>query len=276
MPQANIRVGEITVTTVSDGELKTGFEVVLNLAAEECARLSGCAPDAAVWLPVNSFVIDIAGKPVLVDAGAGNTMQPTLGKLHANLRAMGIAPESIETILLTHLHGDHAYGLVGDDGEAIYPNATLIMHEEESRFYLERDANERDSERVRRAIPAAKRVTAPYRNRIRKVSDGEVLPGISAVLQPGHTPGHTCWLIESAGDRLLIWGDIVHLPSVQVPRPDTALVYDVNPALAPQTRARVFDWVARERLRVAGAHLPLPGFATIARQDNGYAFAPVP
>jgi glyoxylase-like metal-dependent hydrolase (beta-lactamase superfamily II) len=148
---------------------------------------------------VNSFVIDIAGKPVLVDAGAGNTMQPTLGTLHAHLRAMGIAPESIETILLTHLHGDHAYGLVGDDG-------------------------------------------------------------------------HTCWWIESAGERLLIWGDIVHLPSVQVPRPHTALVYDVNPALAPQTRARVFDWVARERLRVAGAHLPFPGFATIARQDDGYAF----
>ena len=273
MPQARIRIGEITVTAVSDGILKTGLDCIISLAPDECARLAGSAYDAPIYLPVNTFLIDLAGRKVLVDAGAGNTMQPTLGKLPDNLRAMGVPPEAITTILLTHLHPDHANGLTDGDGKAVFPNAELIVHEQESRFYLERDANDGDSERVRRALVASKHAVAPYRGRIRTVPDGEALPGISAVLRPGHTPGHTCWLVQSGGSRLLIWGDIVHLPSVQVPRPDAALVYDVDPVLAPQTRAQVFDWVARERLPVAGAHMPDPGFATITRQGGGYAYS---
>ncbi|MPZ58409.1 MAG: MBL fold metallo-hydrolase [Rhizobiales bacterium] len=274
MSQASIRVGKITVTAVSDGILKTGLDVILGLTPEECARLAGCAYDAPIYLPVNSFLIDLAGKHVLVDAGSGSNMQPTLGKLPDNLRAIGVPPEAITTILLTHLHPDHANGLIDGDGNAIFPNAELIVHEQESRFYLERDANDGDSERVRRTLVASKLAVAPYRGRIRTIPDGEALPGISAVLQPGHTRGHTCWLLQSGRERLLIWGDIVHLPSVQVPRPDAALVYDVDPVMAPETRAQVFDWVARERLRVAGAHLPYPGFGTITRQgDGGAAFA---
>jgi glyoxylase-like metal-dependent hydrolase (beta-lactamase superfamily II) len=273
MTQSHVRVGSITVTAVSDGVLKTGLDVVLGLAPEACAGLAGCAFDAPIHLPVNAFLIEVGGRKVLVDTGAGKTMQPTLGELAKNLREIGAAPESIDTILLTHLHSDHANGLIDDAGNAIYPNAEVILHEQESRFYLEHEPNEQDSDRVRRAIPITKRVTAPYRERMRTVADGPVLPGISAVLQPGHTPGHTCWLVESEGERLLIWGDIVHLPAVQVPRPDAALIYDVDPVLAPQTRARVFDWVARERLPVAGAHLPFPGFATVVQQGDGYAIA---
>jgi glyoxylase-like metal-dependent hydrolase (beta-lactamase superfamily II) len=276
MPQASIKVGDITVTAVSDGTLKTGLDVIVNLAPEECARLAACAYDAAIHLPVNAFLLDLGGRKLLVDAGSGTAMQPTLGKLPENLRAAGASPATITTILLTHLHSDHANGLIDAAGNAVYPNADLVLHEQESRFYLERDANDTDSERVRRTLTQSKKATAPYRGRIRTVPDGEALPGISAVLQPGHTPGHTCWLIQSRGARLLIWGDIVHLPSVQVPRPDTALVYDVDPVLAPQTRALVLDWVARERIPVAGAHLPFPGFASIVRQGDGYALAPAP
>lgn len=276
MPQTRIHVGEITVTAVSDGTLKTGLDVILGLEPGECAQLAGCAYDAPIWLPVNAFLIEMAGRKLLTDAGSGPDMQPTLGKLPGNLQAMGTPPAAIDTILLTHLHSDHANGLIDGAGSAVYPSAGLVLHEQESRFYLERDAADGDSERVRRTLVASKRATAPYRGRIRTVPDGEVMPGITAMRRPGHTPGHTCWLLQSGGERLLIWGDIVHLPSVQVPRPDTALVYDVDPVLAPKTRADVFDWVAREGLRVAGAHLPFPGFATIERRGDGYAYVPAP
>jgi len=276
MAQTKIQVGDMTVTAVSDGILKTGLDVILGLEPDECARLAGCAIDVPIWLPVNAFVIDVAGRKLLSDAGSGPNMQATLGKLPESLRAAGAPPESIETILLTHLHSDHANGLIDSDGKPVFPNANLIVHEQESRFWLERDATEGDSDRVRRTLVISKQVTAPYRDRIRPVPDGEVLPGITAILRPGHTPGHTCWLLQSGDERLLIWGDIVHLPSVQVPRPDSSLIYDVDPVLAPKTRAEVFDWVAREGIRVAGAHLPSPGFATIERRGDGYAYVPGP
>jgi glyoxylase-like metal-dependent hydrolase (beta-lactamase superfamily II) len=276
MTQPSTRVGEITVTSVSDGMLKTGLNVILGLTPEECARLAGCAYDAEIWLPVNSFLVESGGRRILVDAGSGTNMQPTLGKLPDNLRALGAPPESIDIVLLTHLHSDHANGLIDAEGKANFPNAELIVHEQESRFWLERDANDSDGDRVRRTLVISKQVTAPYRGRIRTVPDGEVLPSITAVLQPGHTPGHTCWLLQDGGERLLVWGDIVHLPSVQVPRPESSLVYDVDPVLAPKTRAQVFDWVARERLPVAGAHMPSPGFAAINRQGGGYAYAAGP
>jgi len=276
MAQTSIRVGEATVTALSDGDLKSSLDVIVGLSRDECARLAGCAFDTPIWLPVNAFLIDLPGRRVLVDAGSGPNMQPTLGRLPDNLRAAGAPPESIDTILLTHLHPDHANGLIDGEGKANFPGADLILHREESRFYLERDADDRDSERVRRTLTQSKLATAPYRGRIRTVPDGEALPGLTALLRPGHTPGHTCWLLESAGDRLLVWGDIVHLPSVQVPRPDSALVFDVDPVLAPQSRAQVFEWVARERIPVAGAHLPFPGFATISRSGGGYAFTAEP
>jgi len=274
MAGTDMQVGSFKVTAISDGDLKTGLNVVLGLAPDECTQLAGCAIDAPIWLPVNAFLIEAGGKRILVDTGAGNSMQPTLGRIPENLLAIGIAPEEIDTILLTHLHGDHAMGLIDPAGKAIFPKATVILHQEESRFYLEREANDGDPERVRRTIDASQRAMAPYRGRTRTVADGEALPGISASVHPGHTPGHTCWLLQSGDARLLIWGDIVHLPSVQVPRPDAALIYDVDPALAPKTRAKVFDWVSRERLPVAGAHLPFPGFALIEKRGDGYSYTP--
>jgi len=97
------------------------------------------------------------------------------------------------------------------------------------------------------------------------------LPGITAMLRPGHTPGHTNWLIQSGGERLLIWGDIVHLAAVQLPRPDAALVFDINPALAKATRQAVFEWVCAEDIPVAGAHLPAPGFWRLNRGGGRFA-----
>jgi glyoxylase-like metal-dependent hydrolase (beta-lactamase superfamily II) len=97
---------------------------------------------------------------------------------------------------------------------------------------------------------------------------------VTATLLAGHTPGHTGWFIHSGADAVLIWGDVVHLPAVQVPRPEAALVFDVDPQAARTTRRRTFDRVATDRLRVAGAHLDFPGFGTIERQGTGYRFEP--
>jgi glyoxylase-like metal-dependent hydrolase (beta-lactamase superfamily II) len=266
------KIGDITITALSDGVLATSFDVVLGVEKPEIERLSGKQSTDPVHIDVNAFLLERNGKYALIDTGSGNTMGPTLGKLPESLRALGIAPESIGTIFLTHLHPDHSNGLIDDDGRAIYPSAEVILHEREASFWLDRNEASGATDRIRRNIAKARVTTAPYRTRMRNVGDGEVMPGISAVLMPGHTPGHTGWLIQSGGDGLLIWGDLVHLATIQVPRPGTGLIYDVDPQMAGETRARMFDRIAADRLAVAGAHMDFPGFGTLSRKGTDFRF----
>jgi glyoxylase-like metal-dependent hydrolase (beta-lactamase superfamily II) len=146
----------------------------------------------------------------------------------------------------------------------------VVLSETEAAFWLDRDEGSAPTERIRRNIAKAKVTTAPYRARMRTVREGQGAPGIAAVALPGHTPGHTGWLIQEGGEGLLIWGDLVHLAAIQVARPATGLIYDVDPQLACQTRARMFDRIAADRLEVAGAHLDFPGFGTLTRRGTDY------
>lgn len=265
------RVGEFEVAAVSDGILNSNHDVILAIDKEESARLTGVPYGQPLPLDVNSFLIRHRGKLILSDAGSGHTLQPTLGKLPENLRAIGAGPDKIDIVMLTHLHSDHSLGLVDREGRAVFPNAELYIHEVEAAFWLDRELKPDDSERITRNSKAQRAVTAPYRDRIRRIKDGEVLPGITAMLRPGHTPGHTNWLIASGGERLLIWGDIVHLAAVQLAQPAARLIYDVDTELAARTRAQVLDWCAAERLTVAGAHLGFPGFGRVVRDGGRFA-----
>ena len=268
-------VGEFTITAVSDGVLYTNHDVVLGVDKADSARLTGVPYGEPLPLDVHSFLIRHRGKLILSDAGSGHAMQPTLGKLPQNLSAIGADPAAIDIIMLTHLHSDHSLGLVDREGRAVFPKAELIVHEVEAEFWLDRTLQDSDPERITRNSKAQRAVTAPYRGRIRRIKDGEVLPGITATMRPGHTPGHTNWLIQSGGERLLIWGDIVHLAAVQLARPDARLIYDVDTEMAAATRAKVLDWAAEERLAVAGAHLGFPGFGQVTHSGGRFAIAPV-
>lgn len=265
-------VGEFSVTAISDGLYRGSHEVLLGIDNAECERLTGTGFAEPMFLAVNSYLIGHRGRWLLSDVGSGHALQPQLGKLPQNLRAFGVPPEAIDVLLITHLHSDHSFGLVDPDGKPHFPNAELIVHDVEAAYWLDRVPQPGDSERLRNNSANQRRVTAPYRDRTRRITGGEVLPGITAMLRPGHTPGHTNWLIQSGGERLLIWGDIVHLPTVQIPRTDVALIFDTDPELARTTRRSVLDWVAGERLAVAGTHLPFPGFVRIERAGDGFRY----
>jgi glyoxylase-like metal-dependent hydrolase (beta-lactamase superfamily II) len=265
------QVGDFTVTAVSDGVLYSNHDVILGVDKNDSARLTGIPYGQPLPLDVNSFLIRHGGKLILSDAGSGHTMQPTLGKLPQNLRAIGADPASIDIIMLTHLHSDHSLGLVDEQGRAVFAKAELMVHEVEAAFWLDRALQDNDPERITRNSKAQRAVTAPYRDRIRRIKDGEVLPGITAMLRPGHTPGHTNWLIQSGGEKILIWGDIVHLAAVQLARPQARLIYDVDSDQAAATRQRVLEWAANERLCVAGAHIGFPGFGTVKRTGDRFA-----
>ena len=210
---------------------------------------------------------------ILIDAGAGNTMQPTLGKLPQNLRAAGVEPATVSHIVMTHLHPDHANGLVDDSGKPHYPNAEIVVHETEADFWLRRDV-ENDEDRVKKNRERTAINLKPYLDRIRRVRDGEEFSGFTPVLAPGHTPGHTCWLLAAGDSGFLAFGDVVHLSAIQISHPDTALTYDLDKNLAIRSRKRILDMAASDHLAVAGAHVNAPGFGYVVRKGSSFAFEP--
>jgi glyoxylase-like metal-dependent hydrolase (beta-lactamase superfamily II) len=268
-------VGDIVVTALNDGMIEGGFEWLTGVDAAEAARLHHANFRAVPpRVTVNAFLVHTPHRLVLVDAGCGGAMGPTVGRLAANLAVMGVAPAEVDAILSTHLHPDHAGGLLDDAGRAMFPNAELIVHAAEPRFWSADAVLAHASDQDKQLVGLARAAMAAYGNRMRQITDGAVLPGITAVPEPGHTPGHTGWLIASGGDALLIWGDIVHMPGVQFARPDVGVGFDIDGAQAIATRQRIFDMAATDGLRVAGMHLDFPSFGHVARDASGYRFVP--
>ena len=192
-----------------------------------------------------------------------------LGCLPDNLREAGHSPDAISHIVLTHLHPDHANGLVGDDLMAVFPNAELIMHATEYEFWM-RDTKGSEPDTVQRMRARNKINLAPYKGRIRLVRDGESVLGCSPILAPGHSPGHTCWKIETGADALLAWGDTVHFSAVQISQPAITVKYDMDPELARVSRLAMLELAARDRLIILGAHLDSPGIGRISTSGAGF------
>jgi len=273
MALPSMRVGAIEVHGLSDGLLKTSLDLVIGMDRAQADSLVGGTKDGSLYIPVNNFMIRRDGKVILIDAGAGNTMQPTLGKLPDNLRAAGVEPAAVSHIVMTHLHPDHANGLVDDAGSPHYPNAEIVVHETEADFWMRPDV-ENDEARVKQNRARTAINLKPYLDRMRRVRDGEEFAGFTPVVAPGHTPGHTCWILAAGSSGFMAFGDVVHLSAIQISHPDTALTYDLDRNQAIRSRRRILDMAASERLAIAGAHVNAPGFGYVVRRGTSFAFEP--
>ena len=266
------RIGDITVTAVSDGFLDGNLDVLRNIDKEEARQILADNFRPARRTAVNAFLIYPADRLVLVETGCGSYMAATGGKLLENLKAAGVDPAAIDTVLLTHMHPDHSAGLTDmTTGKPNFPNAELVMHENEPRHWFDDAAMARGDERERKLFfQAGREQTEPYRKRWRLFQRGEVVPGVTAMPFHGHTPGHTGYLVSSGAESLLIWGDIVHVPEVQTARPEVCMAFDTDRTAAEATRRHVFDMVATDRMLVTGMHLHFPGFTRLIRSGVGY------
>jgi glyoxylase-like metal-dependent hydrolase (beta-lactamase superfamily II) len=273
------RVGDIIVTAVSDGFLDGSMAVLRNIKADEAARmLTEAFRPVPRRTSVNCFLIRAGNRTALVDCGCGPAMQASAGRLFENLAAACVSPGAVDTVLLTHMHPDHSNGLADGDGRARFPKATLIMHEAELAYWTDY-AQAEIAAQSGRGVPyfaTARAQLAPYGERTRTFHGGEVFPGVTAVHLPGHTPGHSGYRVVSGEHTLLIWGDIVHLPELQIPQPEVAMQFDVDPDTAIATRKAILERVAVERQLVAGMHLHFPGYAHVARHGEMFTLVPEP
>lgn len=236
----------------------------------EASRLQ---QDAGVSDPssihINCYLVRGRGRTILIDAGAGGFKQWG-GKLKANLALAGVQPADIDTVLLTHAHPDHVGGLLDASGEAAFPDAELVVHQREVSFWKDDGNLSRASERARGNFLFARKVFDQYREKMRTFTDSEVLPGISAIPLLGHTAGHSGYRIESDGRSLLVWGDIVHFPQIQIARPDVSIAFDQDPILSAETRSNLLDVVSSDKILIAGMHLGELGFAHVERIGKTY------
>lgn len=270
------RIGDIVVTALSDGFFITDREMTRNLPREELARaLSRCFRKTVVF-SVNAFLIHAGDRTALLETGSGNYLGPTLGHLIANMQAAGVAPSGVDTVLLTHMHPDHSAGLTDmTTGARHFPNAELVVHENEPKHWFDDAAMARASDLYKHLhFQMTREQTRPYFDRMRTFVKGEVFPGVTAIPSHGHTPGHTSFLIESGNERLLVWGDTIHIPEVQFARPEIAMVPDTDPDAAVMSRRRLLDMATQERLLVTGMHMHFPGFGHVARDGGAFRFCP--
>jgi glyoxylase-like metal-dependent hydrolase (beta-lactamase superfamily II) len=212
---------------------------------------------------VNTFLIKGPGRIVLVDTGFG-------GAVFESMKKLGVEPGDVNAVLLTHMHGDHIGGLARD-GKALFPKALIYVAEQEREFWTATHIN-------RDAVAAL----APYGGSVCTFKPGELgtalgelLPGITAIAAFGHTPGHTIFLVENNGAKLLIWGDLMHVQDIQFPRPDISVTYDTDPVLAAETRKNILEYAARNKIPIAGMHLIYPAIGTVSPgAEGGYIWSP--
>ncbi len=277
-----LMLGQFEVTALYDGAIDLDANLLLNLDKRGIQRLLArqFLAGPKMQTAVNAYLINTGSKLVLVDAGAAKLFGPGLGNIVDNLKAAGYRPEQVDVVLVTHLHGDHVNGLVTPDGQRVFANAEVWSAKADNDFWLSEEIAAKAPKEAQGSFKMSRDAAAPYRAAGKwNIFDGdrELLAGVRSVATHGHTPGHASYQFGNGGQRLLVLGDVVHNHAVQFARPDVAIEFDTDKKQAAAARKRVFAQAAREKLMVAGMHLPFPGVGHVRKEaKGGYAWVPAP
>ena len=274
-------VGQIEITALHDGGIQLNTSLLRTVTPPDLNRLLArqFVGNPMMQGTVNAYLVNTGEHLILIDTGAGGQFGPTLGGLLTNLRAAGYEPDQVDMVLLTHLHVDHIGGLINEDEEPTFPDATIWVAEAENDYWLSEQIAATMPEERQRFFELARKNAEPYQAEEKwHTFNGEIVlaPGIRAIKAEGHTPGHTAFVIESEGQKLVIWGDVVHAHAVQFARPEVSIEFDVDQQRAVATRKALFHELAGSGALVAGMHLPFPGIGRI-RPDgqDSYAWVPI-
>lgn len=279
-----LSIGDFEVTALLDGGMQMPSSNIPRFfpdsTPEEIAPLRerAFAIEEGLHQPVGAYVVNTGRNLAMVDCGGHPSVFPGTGRSLEALRASGYAASDVDTVLLTHIHPEHALGLSYDGTTRNFPNAEVVLTAADHRFWTD-PAMEAQVPQGARFIEAARRAIGPYRDRIRtlEMRDGlEVIPGVFLAPAPGHTPGHVSYRLTSQNQSLLIWGDIAHQVAIQLARPRWRVGVDVDPAMGVESRLRTLDMLAQERILTTGVHVPWPGFGRVIRDRDAFLFVPRP
>jgi glyoxylase-like metal-dependent hydrolase (beta-lactamase superfamily II) len=273
MDQQTRRFGLYDVSILHDGFYEAPIDVLTHAsgtAARDGAIAAWGRP--TLRIVVNCFVLRGPGGIILVDAGTGTSWGEAYGHARTGLEALGVTRESVDRVLITHLHGDHALGLF--DGEAPYfPNARILVPDPELGFFTDADKRLSTPENRRGGFAIAETLLRLYPDRVDAISDvDDVLPGVSLIPLPGHTHGQSGYLVDNGGRDLLLWGDAVHLETLQAADPEVGLVFDFDGAVAVATRRDILGRASDLGWIVSGGHVE--GFKTVRRAGNAFELVP--
>ena len=273
-----IILGDFEVTVLNDGTLSLPASVMTNTTEAETEKaLARNFQKSPIDASDNAFLINTGVKLVLIDTGCGSLLGPTAGNLLTNLKAAGYRPEQIDEVYLTHMHPDHAGGLMAE-GRLAFPNAVLRANRREADFWLNQGNLEKSPAAMKDFFKGAMASVNPYIAAGKfKPFDGDtqLVPGIAVIAAPGHTPGHSIYLIESRGQKMELWGDLVHVAAVQFGEPSVTIQFDVDSQRASMQRQHAFADAAKAGYLVGTAHLSFPGIGHVRAEGNGYAWVPV-
>ncbi|WP_309665511.1 MBL fold metallo-hydrolase [Tabrizicola sp.] len=273
-------IGDIEVTAIYDGIWRKPHDptFIKNATVDEtkAALVAAGLPSEFMPIPVTVMVLKIGDRLVMMDAGSGvGQWQENATNLPANMAAAGIDYKNITTIVISHFHPDHIWGLMEKGTNApIFPNAELIVNAVEynwwtdpSRLALLPEGRKPAGKRIASVFPTWKNWTL--------VDDGaEVLPGVHMLAAPGHTAGHSVFLVDSGSDQLMVSADTMYVPALLAPHPEWQGAYDMDGPMAVETRRRLIDRVIADNIQISGSHFPFPGTGTFVKDGNAYGFTP--
>jgi len=274
-------LGDFEVTALNDGTVDLPMDKLLTGAkpGQVLRALQHAYLGTPLETSVNGYLINTGAKLVLIDTGAATLFGPTLGKLLGHLKAAGYQPEQVDEIYITHLHGDHVGGLLSE-GKPAFPNAVVRIDQREADYWLSEANMAKAPEAAQGGFKGAMMSIKPYQEAGRfKPFEGspqgvELVPGVRAVSTYGHTPGHNVYVAESKGQKLAIWGDLMHVAAVQFPDPSVTIQFDSDSKAARPQREKAYADAAKNGYYVGVAHVAFPGIGRLRADGKGYVWVP--
>lgn len=269
------KAGDYQITAINDGFFTRPLEgFIRNAELSAVQKVMGDAglPTTGVPIPFTTLVVNDGKKLTLLDTGNGNSGAPTSGTWMANFRAAGFTPEQVDTIVISHFHGDHINGLRLKEGNAVFPNAEVHVPAPEWAFWTDEARAAAAPDPMKPAFANVKRVFDPIKSAVKQFTPGaEVVTGVNSIAAHGHTPGHCTFVI---GGKLLAMQDTTNHPALFVTNPSWQAVFDMDGAAAEATRRRMLDMAVADKLQVAFYHAPFPATGTIVKEGAAYRMVP--